>query len=66
MGTITVFHRFLVFGFYKYYPNGGMGDCTATFPTIQEVENYITNNENIFDYFNIFDCENMIIVNLYH
>ena len=45
--------RYLVFGYDRYYPNGGMSDCIGSFDTIEEAKNAV--REDNPDFWDIYD-----------
>ena len=45
--------RFLVFFYYQYYPDGGLGDLDNTFDTIKEAVEYIERENK--DFYDLYD-----------
>lgn len=58
------FKRFVMFGMYHYYPNGGMKDARATADTLAELLYWQVEQGNKFDYdkWHILDMQTMKIV----
>lgn len=53
--------RYFVFGYYKYYPRGGMNDFLANFETEEEANNYVSDKRKStaidydYDYYEVVD-----------
>lgn len=60
----TKYKRFIIFGSYHYYPNGGMKDARATADTLAELLYWQVEQGVQFDYdfWHILDCQTMEIV----
>lgn len=56
--------QFLLFGFDKYYPEGGAEDFVADFDTLEEAEEFVkTHNPKRRDLYNIMDLATLSVVN---
>ena len=56
--------RFLVFGYEHYYPMGGSRDLQGSFDTLKECEEFMENNRGYFEFWDVFDCEKKLWVDL--
>lgn len=54
--------RYMLFAGYKYYPCGGMNDFQRDSDTLNELIHYIGGDDHDFDWWHIYDKENMCIV----
>lgn len=52
--------RYILFGYYGYYPSGGMKDALFSFNTESELIEEASHYE--YDYYNIFDTETFNIM----
>jgi hypothetical protein len=64
-----IIKRYIVFGFDRYYPNGGFNDCLGSYDSMEEIDEkiekqfeYYTFNGFSRDEFQIFDCEERILI----
>lgn len=54
--TYDLTKRYWLFGYYRYYPSGGMSDLTFTADSFQECIDYMNSDElSPPDYIDIFD-----------
>lgn len=37
------YKKYIVFGFYDYYPSGGLGDIMASFDSLEDAKDHIKN-----------------------
>jgi len=51
-----MYKRFILFGFFQYYPRGGLGDVAKDFDTQEEANIYITKC-SYYDTYELFDRE---------
>lgn len=50
--------RYILFGFYNYYPSGGMNDAIESFDEKEEILNDVEQYNSFgYDYYQIFDTE---------
>jgi hypothetical protein len=47
--------RYLVFGFYSYYPSGGIDDKVSSFDLLEDAEYFVEKNELQYENYNIYD-----------
>lgn len=65
------YKRFLIFGYDRYYPSGGLEDVINEFDTVEEVkEMFILNNKEIkhierdCDFYEILDLQEGLEINI--
>jgi hypothetical protein len=56
--------QFLVFQYDSYYPAGGMSDLKESFDTLIEVEEYLKEHMNRYDFYDIYDRINGVSVSI--
>jgi hypothetical protein len=56
--------RYLLFGFNKWYPEGGLNDLINSFDLMKDVKTAIKENALNMTYFHVFDTETKKILTL--
>ncbi len=56
--------QFLLFQYDSYYPAGGICDFQKSFDTLLEVEEYLKEHGNRYDFYDIYDRINGISVSI--
>lgn len=57
------FGRYLLFGFRKYYPEGGMDDLMGSFDKLKDVRTAIK-EDDFSDYYHVFDTKNRRVLSV--
>ena len=47
--------RYLVFGYFMFYPEGGMKDCVFKTNKTREIRDFVNQNEKKYDFYDIYD-----------
>lgn len=54
--------RYLLFGYWRYYPDGGKSDAIGSFNTVDDAKKYIVDQDLSMDYYEILDMQDRIWV----